>query len=126
MMRSTWRASLLLGAVFAGGAVAGGAVVSHAHPRPACVGSRGRGTEEFLRLLTDSLALSTTQQDSVRTILERHRPAMDSLWRDIEPRFETLRTSVRSGIRSQLTPAQQQHFTDLMTRRDLERRRTDR
>ncbi|MEP6574250.1 MAG: periplasmic heavy metal sensor [Gemmatimonadota bacterium] len=126
MIGSTWRASLLLGAVFAGGAVVGGAVVSHVHPATAGANVRGHNTEEFLRLLTDSLALSTEQRDGVRKILDRHRPAADSLWSEIELRFETLRSSVRSEIRSQLTPEQQHHFTDLMTRRDLERRRTDR
>src|SRR4051812_2991957 len=110
MMGSTWRAALLLGATFAGGVVAGGAVMNQIRPEAIAVSGHGHGTDEFLRLLTDSLSLSVAQQDSVRGILARSRPAFDSVWHDIEPRFETLRTTVRSEIRSQLSPDQQRHF----------------
>lgn len=111
-------AGLLLVAVFVAGAIAGGAFEA-AH----LLGPRRppRGPDGFVRHLADELSLSTPQQDSVRAILQRHKPQMDSAWAEMRPRVETLRETIRSEIAAQLDSAQRVKFDDL-NRRDASRR----
>jgi hypothetical protein len=124
-MRSTWKATLLLVATFAGGALAGGAVVGLA--------DRGRlpghkrhlerhGTQDHIKWLSENLNLNATQRDSIQAILERHKPAMDSIWRQLGPRFETMRDTISNEILRQLTPEQQTAYTEMMRRFEEERR----
>lgn len=72
----------------------------------------------YLNFLSHRLSLTPSQRDSVKGILERHRPTMDSLRAAVAPPFETLRQQIRSEIRLQLTPVQQQKFADLGRRND--------
>ncbi|MFI5234599.1 MAG: periplasmic heavy metal sensor [Gemmatimonadales bacterium] len=109
-------ASLLLIAVFGAGAVAGGAFeTSH------FAGRRPHGPETFIRHLADDLTLTPAQTDSVRAILVRHRPQMDSVWASMTPRFETLRQTIRSEIATQLDAEQRTKF-DAFNRREESRR----
>lgn len=127
MTRSRLSAAGLLLAVFALGAVAGHYGPSLVEHRAAGASRLARGLEGILTRLNTELQLSTTQQDSIRAILHRHGPAMDSMWREVRPRFDSLRDVVRSEIRSQLTPDQQRKYTEMNERRDREyrERRTD-
>jgi Spy/CpxP family protein refolding chaperone len=124
-MRSTWKAGLLLIAVFAGGALAGGAVIGLAD-RDKLPGRRSHhhdtGSDEHIEFMSRKLDLTPPQKDSVQAILERHKPAMDSLWRQLGPRFETIKDSISNEIRRQLTPKQQQAYTEMIRRFDEERR----
>lgn len=86
----------------------------HAHRR----GGRTHLEERLQR----ALDLSPEQRDSVRAILERHRPGFDSVWAETRPRYETLRDRVRSDIRAQLNPDQQRRYDDMIARLDAERR----
>lgn len=111
-------AGLLLVAVFVAGTIAGGAfeaahVLGPKHPP--------RGPDGFVRHLADELTLSAPQQDSVRAILQRHKPQMDSAWAEMRPRVETLRETIRSEIAAQLDSTQRVKFNDL-NRRDASRR----
>jgi Spy/CpxP family protein refolding chaperone len=116
------RATVLLVAIFllgvivgaAGAALAGPGFLRHRGPR-------ATGPDAYLHRLTRELKLSPSQQESVRVVLRRHQPAMDSLWRDIGPRVETLQVQVRSDIRRQLTPEQQTRFQEMMRRFDAMR-----
>lgn len=72
----------------------------------------------YLEFLSHKLELTPAQRDSVRSILERHRPTMDSMRAAVAPPFETLRKQIRSEIRAQLTPEQQQKFADLGRKND--------
>jgi Spy/CpxP family protein refolding chaperone len=72
----------------------------------------------YLEFLSHRLDLTPAQRDSVRSILERHRPTMDSMRAAVAPPFETLRKQIRSEIRAQLTPGQQQIFSDLGRKND--------
>ena len=122
MIRSTWKAGILLLAAFVLGAAVGGAVtarVSHQNPWEGKPGDRMEG---YLRLLGENLDLSGAQRDSVRVILERHRGDMDAIWQEVAPRYETMRSQIRSEIRTQLTPEQQRKYADLTSRLDQERR----
>ena len=123
MRTSTWRAGLLLVATFALGALAGGAAVAfkdrdamrrsehHSHRNPG----------DYLEGMARKLKLTPAQKDSVRTILERHRPAMDSIWRQLGPRFGTLRDSISNEIRRQLTPEQLKAYNEMIRRYEAER-----
>ncbi len=124
MTNSRSRAAALLLATFVAGALVGGAVIGLAERRDDRHGAwRPRhGSEEYLQRLTEGLELTSVQRDSVRAILDRHRDGMESLWREIRPRFETLRDSIRSEIRSQLTPEQRDSYAELLRRHDEERR----
>ena len=91
-----------------------------------------RGPEGYIQRLTEALDLDAAQQDSVRAVLDRRKPAYDSLWASQrqafdsirarhQPRHDTLRAAVRSEIRAQLRPEQQQRYDDYLARLDAER-----
>ncbi|MBA2627776.1 MAG: hypothetical protein H0U85_07165 [Gemmatimonadales bacterium] len=118
-MPSRGKAAALLVLVFLAGLLAGAAGM-RVMGRGAFDGRRGprRGPDSFVQMLTKELDLSAPQQDSVRAILARRTAAMDSMWREIGPRFETLKGTVRSDIRMQLTPDQQRKFAEMNKRFD--------
>jgi Spy/CpxP family protein refolding chaperone len=124
-MRSTWKASLLLIATFAGGALAGGAVIGMAD-RDKLPGRRPHhhhpGSDDHIEYMSRKLNLTPAQKDSVQAILERHKPAMDSIWRQLGPRFETIKDTISNEIRRQLTPEQQQAYAEMIRRFEAERR----
>src|SRR6266849_5296282 len=86
------------------------------------IGAGGPGSPEGRRVLARELGLSAAQQDSVQAVFERHRPQMEALWREMRPRFDSLRVTVDSEIAAQLTPAQRARFAEL-TKRFAGRRR---
>jgi Spy/CpxP family protein refolding chaperone len=123
-MRSTWKATLLLAATFTGGALVGGAVTGLAD-RDRSGGKyhhHHHGTDDHIQFLSKQLELTPAQKDSVQAILTRYKASMDSIWRQVGPRFETIKDSISNAIRRQLTPEQQQEYTDMMRRFDEERR----
>lgn len=116
--RSRARAGLLLGAAFVLGIIVGALGGGYAHHRFEHR-FRGRPTPDmFVHRMTRDLKLTPVQQDSVRAVLKRRQPEMDSLWRSVRPRVETLRNSIRSEIRQQLTADQQARFDKQMRRFD--------
>lgn len=123
-MRSRRSALLLLLAAFVAGGLcgAGGLLLAE---RSGKVSSHGPRREHggYLTRLTRELDLTASERDSVRAVLDRHRPAMDSLRREVEPRFETLQQRIRSDIRIQLTREQQGKFDDMTKRFDSMRTR---
>jgi len=122
-MRSRGVAAALLAAAFAVGILvgAGGTLLADWNEGPDRRESRGpRG---YLQRLTHVLELDSAQRDTVQAILDRHKPALDSLRREMEPRFETLQQSIRSDIRSRLNPDQQRKFNDMTRRSDSMRNR---
>jgi hypothetical protein len=122
MIRSTWKAGILLLAAFVLGAAVGGAVTARVSHRSSWEDKPRDRMEGYLRLLGENLDLSSAQRDSVRGILERHRGDMDAIWQEVAPRYETMRSQIRSEIRTQLTPEQQRKYADLTSRLDQERR----
>jgi hypothetical protein len=66
--------------------------------------------------LTEELALSPAQADSITAVLDRWRPQMDSAWAEVRPRIETVRAQIRSDIAAQLTPDQQARSEAMMKR----------
>lgn len=112
----------LLLAVFVAGAVSGWGIQAWADTRTNGQ-PKARG-ERAVAFLTGELHLTPAQQDSVRAVFARYRPAMDSIWSAVHPQFEAIRTRVRADVLTHLTPAQQASYRDLMAKMD-ERHRGD-
>jgi hypothetical protein len=75
--------------------------------------------------LTKQLGLSAGQQDSVRTVLERHRMDVASIWHAARPRMDSLRRVMQVEIEEQLTPVQRSRFSELLARHEHQRRAAD-
>jgi len=120
MTRSRVAAAGLLLAVFALGALAGGVGLSLAEHEGGDGGTRRNSRESYLNRLTTELDLSGEQRDSIRAIMERNKPAMDSMWGEVRPRFDSLRTVVREEIRGQLSPDQVTKYAEMIERRNRE------
>ena len=121
-----WAVAALVAAFLAGGLVSWG-VASHAgHGRGSggpgwgrSGGGRG-GPGGFLKR---ELELTPAQEDSVQAIFARHRPQMEALWREMRPRFDSVRAAVNAEISAQLTPVQRTKFQELEHRMDERLRR---
>jgi Spy/CpxP family protein refolding chaperone len=113
----------LLTAVFAAGAVTGGALRAWADGRgePA-PGSKG---ERTVARLTGELDLTAAQQDSVRAVFQRYKPAMDAVWREVHPRFDAVRQRVRADVMTHLTPEQRERYRALIVKMDERHRHGD-
>ncbi|MFQ6046140.1 MAG: periplasmic heavy metal sensor [Gemmatimonadales bacterium] len=84
-------------------------------------GRRGRERMSYTERLDRALDLSEAQRESVTAILDRRQVAMRGIWRDVEPRFDSLRAQIRSEILALLDSAQQQKFLELITHSDSAR-----
>ena len=121
MISSTRRAAVLLLATFVLGTAAGAAVMAYAsHPRASAT-AQGRSAW-YLDHLTRSLDLTPMQRDSVRSVLDRYTPAMDSLMNEIRPRLDTVRTAMRSEITRFLDPRQQKEYEEMRQKHERERK----
>jgi Spy/CpxP family protein refolding chaperone len=121
-----WAVATLIAAFLAGGLVSWG-LASHAgHGRGSGGPGWGRGgggrggPGGFLKR---ELELTPAQEDSVQAIFARHRPQMEALWREMRPRFDSVRAAVNAEISAQLTPAQRTQFQELERRMDERLRR---
>jgi Spy/CpxP family protein refolding chaperone len=125
-MKPTCKATLLLMATFAGGAIAGGAAIAVADRGDGRQGHKPHrhNSEDHLRFMTRQLELTPSQRDSVQAILGRYKPKMDSIWRQVGPRFETIKDSISNDIRRQLTPEQQTKYTNMLERFEQQRQDT--
>jgi hypothetical protein len=120
MRTSTWKAVALLGLA----AVAGGAAGSVVTARVVAGHEEGRhprGYNWYLDMLTRDLALSATQRDSVRVILQAWDRSMDSVWSRVGPPIDSLRMALRAQIGAQLTPEQQGRYREILARLDAQR-----
>ena len=119
--RSRLLAVALLAAVFGAGAVSGWAAQAWADGQAHKPLPRG---ERTLHFLTGELDLTLAQQDSVRAVFARYKGAMENVWRDVRPRFDSVRALVRADVVTHLTPSQQTRYRELMAQKDEERNRT--
>ena len=119
MISSTRRATVLLIATFALGAAAGAAAMAYRTRTPEP--PPGRRSAWYLDRLTRNLDLTPVQQDSVRAVLDRYTPAMESLMSEIRPRLDTVRTAMRAEIAHFLDPRQQKEYEQMRQKRERER-----
>jgi hypothetical protein len=116
--RTQLRASLLLAAVLVAGIVLGWfGNERFDQPRR----DRGRNTERLVERLTKDLALTATQRDSVRVVLERRRADIDSLWSEVHPRIDTLRAATYAEVEMVLTPEQRRVYREQVAQEKRER-----
>jgi Spy/CpxP family protein refolding chaperone len=119
--RSKLFAATLLVASFLAGAAVGTAVSA----------ARGEGDERgerqtrmrvsYTDRLDRELDLSPDQRTSVSAILDKRQTAMRAIWREVEPRFDSLRTQIRKEIMAVLDETQQEKFEQLIARSDSAR-----
>lgn len=121
MISSTRRATLLLLATFVLGAAAGAAVMAWGSHPPAAAPAQGRAAW-YLDHLTRSLDLTPVQRDSVKAVIDRYTPAMDSLMSEIRPRLDTVRTAMRSEIARFLDPRQRKEYEAMRQKHEQERK----
>jgi len=119
--RSHWVAAAFLTTACVVGGAAGWALKGWASGRE----RHDRNPEATIGYLSKQLGLSAGQQDSVRTVLERRRMDMDSIWRDTRPRIDSLRTAMQVEIEEELTPAQRSRFRELMVWNERQRHAAD-
>jgi Spy/CpxP family protein refolding chaperone len=120
MISSTRRAAVLLLATFVLGAAAGAGLMAYASRTPPLPPAQGRAAW-YLHHLTRNLDLTAVQQDSVKAVLDRYTPAMDSLMSEIRPRLDTVRTAMRAEIARFLDPAQEKEFDAMRQKHERDR-----
>ena len=125
MTRSRLGAVVLLLAAFLLGGLVGGAATSMADRRSHQHRDRPPRPSYVDRLGTE-LGLSEAQKDSVRAVLERHQPAMDSLWESIRPLLQSERQAIRKEIHALLSDEQQARYIALQRQDSLRRAEGDR
>ena len=117
MTKSRRSAAVMLVAAAVVGGVIGAWATSYLEHHGRHGPGRG-GREGYVERMTTELNLTPAQQDSIRVILQRFEPGMDSLWRGLRPRFDSLRQVARSAIVAQLDSVQQQKYQAMHARRD--------
>lgn len=105
-------AVLLLAGVFVVGALAGAAWerLSHHRPGPPPHDHHGGPPHGLPPEFTEGLDLTPAQVEQMEEIIERHRPAMESVLDEFLPRLRTVSDSTRAEARAVLTPEQQKIF----------------
>lgn len=109
-----WRGRLLILAIFACGAVAGGAAVqlrTTALIRE-LIGGPASTLEARVKLLLleRGLSLTAAQREQIRPILEESAIKVRAARQVIEPELAGIRQSERSAVRARLTPAQREEY----------------
>lgn len=129
MTKSRASAAALLVAMFVLGGLVGGAATRMADQK----GHRREGRPPrptFVDRLTSDLGLNDSQRDSVQMVLDRHQPAMDSLWATVRlqfgPQMQAERQKIRNEISRFLTPEQQAKYAGLQRQDSLRRAEGDR
>jgi hypothetical protein len=121
MSRSRLGAVALLLATFVLGGLVGGAATSMADRRTHQHRAERPPRPSYVDRLGSELGLSEAQKDSVRAVLERHQPAMDSLWESIRPLLQSERQAIRSQIHALLSEEQQAKYIALQRQDSLRR-----
>jgi Spy/CpxP family protein refolding chaperone len=120
MISSTRRAAVLLLVTFVLGIAVGAAAMGYRSRMPSSPPTRGR-TAWYLDHLKRNLDLTPVQQDSVKAVLDRYTPAMDSLMSEIRPRLDSVRTAMRADIARFLDPKQQKEYDAMRLKHERDR-----
>ena len=120
MISSTRRAAVLLLVTFVLGIAVGAAAMGYRSRVPSSPPTRGR-TAWYLDHLKRNLDLTPVQQDSVRAVLDRYTPAMDSLMSEIRPRLDSVRITMRAEIARFLDPKQQKEYDAMRQKHERDR-----
>lgn len=121
MTKSRGGALLLLMGTFVLGGLLGGALTSWGERRSHDQ-RRDRPRPTYVERLSQDLDLAPDQRERIQQVLDRHQPAMDSLWGQIRPQFESERQLIRQEIITLLTSEQQAKYAAILQRQDSLRR----
>ncbi len=121
MSKSRLVAGGLLAVTFALGALAGGAATMVAD-RTGHHRGDPYSPPSYASRLAEDLGLAPEQEAKVVEVLERHQPAMDSIWAQVGSQFDAERQTLRRDIRALLTPDQQAKYQTMLARLDSLRR----
>jgi CRISPR/Cas system-associated protein Csm6 len=109
-----WRGLLLLGAIFACGALAGGGVVqlrATARLRELLAGPPASLEPRVKLLLLDrGLSLSAAQRERLEPLLQHYAGQARTVRQRVEPELKPLRERERDAIRAELTPEQREEY----------------
>ncbi len=112
-----WALALLAMVLLLGGA-AGALVDRTLAGEPACVAREARSDSHrrtaYLDRLTEELQLSGEQRAQVQSIVDRHRESMSALWHEMRPRFEAMKTELRSEVKDVLSAEQRAEYEELI------------
>lgn len=112
---------LLLGGV-------SGAALDRAFVRKATTSEREARRDRrqgYLNWLSSELDLTTEQRTQVQTIVEGYHEQVSALWRETNPRFESMKSQVRAEIREVLDEEQKAKYQALLEKQ-AERHRHNR
>ena len=121
MTRSRTGALALLIAAFVLGGLVGGAATSMADRRSHKTKADHPPRATYVERLGAELSLTSAQMDSVRAVLQRHQPAMDSIWESIRPLMASERQAIRNQITALLTEEQRARYLELQRQDSLRR-----
>lgn len=121
MTKSRGGALLLLIGTFVLGGLLGGTLTSWGERRSHDQ-RRDRPRPTYVERLSQDLDLTPDQRERIQQVLDRHQPAMDSLWAQIRPQFESERQVIRQEIITLLTAEQQAKYAAILQRQDSLRR----
>lgn len=129
-----WAILLLIAAFVAGIAVGGGTTAALGDSKIATREvrddtSRSNNREHrksYSERLQEELTLSASQRSSIDTIIQRRQIEMHNLWKEVGPRFDTLRNGIRGQILNILDVSQQEKFRELIARSDKYREKRER
>ena len=128
-----WAALLLIAAFVAGIAVGGGTTavlgdskIMTREVRDGTSGSNREHRKSYSERLQEELTLSASQRSSIDTIIQRRQVEMHNLWKEVGPRFDTLRSEIRGQVLNVLDELQQEKFRELIARSDKYREKRER
>ncbi len=132
--RSKLWAVLLLIAVFVAGIAVGGGTTAALGDSKTMTGEARDGTsgrdrehrKSYSERLQDELTLSASQRSSIDTIIQRRQVEMRNLWKEVGPRFDTLRNEIRGQVLDVLDESQQEKFRELIASSDKNREKRER
>jgi hypothetical protein len=123
--RSKGLAVALLAATFVLGAAVGGAAWAAMKDDGGQPMRRDHQRLSYAERLERDLSLTTAQRESVEVILERRQGAMREIWREMEPRYDSLRQQLQTEINAVLNEEQREELQRLEARADSVRRRRE-
>lgn len=77
--------------------------------------------ERYLDWLSGELALTAEQRAAVAAIVERYRERTSEIWKEVRPRFESVKADLRAEVRGVLSEEQRAQYERLLAEHDRER-----
>ena len=116
--RSKLLAASLIAATFVAGAAVGTVVSTAWGDGSDSSSERRERRPSYSERLQADLGLTDAQRDSVVILLQQRQEAMQAIWQDTRPRFDSLRSQIRDDIAALLDGEQRAIFEAMIARSD--------